>query len=130
MEEMFFYESRQPVFDNNDEIHYKVKTKPKQKKTNSKRNVVACAVAILLTLVLLGIGLGFWICRLQKTVTDANGDEVKDVERQMVVRHENIAAQIDRKEIEKHLRFDLIDTSSIYQMIHVATENLLTLFLR
>ena len=108
MDEMFFYESRQPGFDSNDEIHYKVQTKPEQKKINSKRNVVACGVAIVLTLVLLGIGLGFWICRLQKTVIDANGDDVKDIARQMVVRHKDIVAQIDGREIEKYLRFDLI----------------------
>ena len=111
---MFFYESRRPVFDNNDEIHYRVKTKPKQNKTNSKRNVVACGVAIVLALTLAGIGLGFWICRLHKTVTDEDRSDVGKIARRMTVRHEDITAKINRKEIEKQLRsarnIDLIDT--------------------
>ena len=105
MDEMFFYESRQPVFDNNDEIRYKVKTKPKQKKINSKRNAVACGVAIVLTIFLVGIGLGYWSCNLQKAIVDTDGSDEEKRTTQIFGRHEDIAAQIDRREIEKHLRF-------------------------
>jgi hypothetical protein len=105
MDEMFFHESRQPVISINDEImHCRVETKPKKKKINSKRNVVACGVAIVLTTFLVGIGLGFWICNLQKAF-DSNGNDPEEEETQSVVRHEDITAQIDRREIEKYLRF-------------------------
>ena len=88
----------------NDEMHCRVETKPKKKKINSKRNVVACGVAIVLTTFLVGIGLGFWICNLQKAF-DSNGNDPEEEETQTVVRHEDITAQIDRREIEKYLRF-------------------------
>jgi hypothetical protein len=105
MDEMFFYESRRPVFDENDDIHYKVKAKPKEKKVNSKRNAIACGVAIAITIFLVGIGLGFWSCRLQHSVADTGKSDGKKTARRDVVLYKDIVAKIDRREIEMHLRF-------------------------
>ena len=103
MDEIYFHQPRQPVFNDHDEMHYKAQTTPEKKKVNSKRNIIACTVAIILAIFLVGLGLGFWTCNLQKTVDSAEitSDSKK---KKLVVSPEDIAAQIDRKNIEKHLR--------------------------
>ncbi len=54
---------------------------------------------------MVGIGLGYWSCNLQKAIVDTDGSDEEKRTTQIFGRHEDIAAQIDRREIEKHLRF-------------------------
>ena len=104
MDEMYFYQPRRPVLDHHEILPCRVEANSNGKKVNSKLNIIACGVAIVLAIFLAGLGLGFWSCNLKKAM-DKSGEKDESKEKKTTFRHENIAALIDRRQIEKHLRF-------------------------
>lgn len=120
MDEMIFYEARQPVMlRNSHEIQHVVKTK--SKRPNSKRNYVACGVAIVITIFLIGLGLGFWSYNLLKAVHTDSPEEHRN--RLSAVSHEEITRQISKNKIEMHLRFAYFNVKCPVQHHFTSLEN-------
>lgn len=98
MDEIYFHRIKSPVLSRED--HYSLREfskKRPQSKTKSLLRTIVIGVAFLV----IGLGLGFWCCKLTKEAVSERTVNKRKPE----IRHQDIADQIDSKEIEKNLRF-------------------------